>query len=180
MPPHKRSRSAAAVGSWDAVVDDGADGGDDYGVDDGVAVTTPVEGMKAHNRRVAAIWRIGDGAAAICKVKFTSQYIQQLHTYVRRHWLDGAKFMPLVDAGASVKAKLEGFGSYGNTTKELNAELQRQHTLLILPELVVKCHLFLPCFTAVVTEVTDHARQWCALTELERITVARFCVLQHT
>ena len=132
--------------------------------DDDFTVLSVVDGMKAHNRRLALTWPIGsNGAAPAMKVSIQPAYMQQIHVYLKKHWPVGAHAMQLVDAEAKVKAKLSGFKSYGNTVQNFNPDLQIESTLLISPDLVSKCQLYVPSFGNVMMAVVEHARHWSAL-----------------
>ena len=132
---------------------------------DGIAPNTfiandvTLDGMKAHNRRLALEWPFGNPAAPIMKFHVPSDAVQELIKYASRN--RGVTSLPLVSDEGIVKAKLKGFGSYGNTQRIVDHELQKKGTLLIDKNLKpVIAHL--PGLGTIVQCVLEHARQWYA------------------
>ena len=60
--------------------------------DDEVSESTCVQGMLAHNRRIATRWPIAAaaGPAAVRKMSVSAAAVGQLYAYLEKHWRDGA------------------------------------------------------------------------------------------
>jgi hypothetical protein len=140
------------------------------GPEKGEAEQQTNSGMKAHNRRVEAVWRfatvVKDGcsspAASVCYVSAPVPMVTAFRSYLDLHWKEG-KLHIIGASGSSVHGvrPVQGYDQFPGTIVEFQPAVQEANTLLFKRGKVFDaCLWHVSGFSGFCQHVLDHARQW--------------------